>query len=199
MTTSTLSRFESSPMTGYVLPNTPARADKVELTSTPIREPVELSVESLISPGTGYRLATDARRRNFSESLRSIQQRSGLDWGQIAVGLGVSRRTIHNWIAGAIVNGENAKRITAFYNALIQELRGVGPADARSYLLSTAEDGTTRLSVISAHLREQYKRSRPALSPRDLLAYGPSIDAPNQTGGVDNSMGIIVLDDGDEN
>lgn len=191
-------RVNTTPVTGYSPPQIPASFDNFVVTSIFVSDIREMSVESLVSPGTGYRLATDTRHRDFSESLRSIQQRSGLDWGQIAQVLGVSRRTIHNWISGAIVNGENAKRITALYNALIQELRGIGPADVRSYLLSPAADGTTRLSTISSHIRQQYKRTRPAVSARELLAYSPAVDVPTQTGGLDESVAVIIVDEGDE-
>lgn len=175
---------------------TPPGSD-VSLTSLPAFGGRQMSMDSLISPGTGYRLATDTTNRNFADTLRSIQQRSGLDWGQIAQTLGVSRRTIHNWVNGAMVNGENAKRITAFYNALIHELRGVNPSNARAQLLSPAEDGTSPLLTITNHIRQQYKRSKPAVSARELLAYGGS-NVPTQTGGVDDSMTVVIFSEGDE-
>lgn len=194
-----LPELSASSMTGYeVIQSLPIATHDAPTSAPRIRNMREISVDSLVSPGTGYRLATDTRRRNFTESLRSIQQRSGLDWGQLAEVLGVSRRTVHNWIGGATVNGENAKRITALYNALIQELRGVVPVNARSYLLSPAEDGTTRLSVISRHIRQEYKRTRPVVRAHELLAYAPIVDTPTQTGGIDESMNVILLDEGDE-
>lgn len=197
--TTLLSEIPTLSMTGYEAVQSLSFSTDIVPTSAPrISNMREMSIASLVSPGTGYRLATDTRRRNFAESLRSIQQRSGLDWGQLAHVLGVSRRTIHNWIGGATVNGDNAKRITALYNALIHELRGVVPVDARSYLLSPAEDGTTRLSVISGHIRQEYKRSRPVVGARELLAYAPTMDTPTQTGSIDDSMNVIILDEEDE-
>ena len=175
---------------------TPPGSD-MGLTSLPAFGGRQMSMESLISPGTGYRLATDSTNRNFADTLRSIQQRSGLDWGQIAQTLGVSRRTIHNWVNGAMVNGGNAKRITALYNALIHELRGVNQSNARAHLLSPAEDGASPLLTITNHIRQQYKRTKPAVRARELLAYGGS-DVPTQTGGIDDSMAVVIVTEGNE-
>lgn len=139
---------------------------------------------ALIEPGTGYRLATDDARRDFADVLRRIQQHTSLDWGQVARTLGVSRRTVHNWLSGTRVSGVNAQRLNGLYNALTSELDGVDRPDSREYLLVPDGSGVAPLDRIRRHLAQQYARDLPVMSPLARLKRPITGDRPPRTGGL---------------
>lgn len=113
----------------------------------------EATLVTLMTPRTSYGRVADTDRRSFADSLQRIQQRTQLDWGQIARTLGVSRRTVHNWLTGTRVNGVNAGRLAYFYKAVLQELTGRSPEDGRTFLLTPDETGVTPLARITTAVR----------------------------------------------
>lgn len=154
------------------------------------------SVESLVRVGTGYGTVTDSSDRNFAASLRRLQEASQLTWGEIARVLGVSRRTVHNWLTTAKVNGENARRIGGLYRALTQELAATEREDAREYLLAPGPDGSTRLAVIARDLRTQYPRKQPGPGGFSILRSSGGVTRPDPviSGGLDQEIEMVETD-----
>lgn len=148
----------------------------------------------LRDPGTGFRLATDADHRGFADALRRIQQHSGLDWGQIARTIGVSRRTLYNWLGGSKVSGVNAQRLTAFYNALTDELAVTARDEAREHLLAPSGAGPSPLARISVYLRDSYPHRPPVLRANNLLAAPALGDQAPDTGDLDDVIPVVYPD-----
>lgn len=155
---------------------------------------VELS--ELVEPRTGYRLVTDEGNRSFADLLRRVQQHSQLDWGQIARALGVSRRTVHNWLSGTRVSGINAQRISAFYNALTRELANVERGDARAFLLAVPAEGeSSPLARMTRYIRENYPEASPRVRAEVLLQSAATGDHASYSGGFDDSLELPELDE----
>ncbi|MFV0457400.1 MAG: helix-turn-helix domain-containing protein [Actinomycetales bacterium] len=151
---------------------------------------------ALLASRTGYRLATDGSTQNFALSLRGIQENSGMSWGEIAQALGVSRRTVHNWLTSTRVNGQNALRIGGLYRAVTQELANVPRGDAREHLLAPSPHGS-RWAAITRNIRESYPRqARPAGGFAILRSTDPNSDLTPITGGLDEAVEVIDGDDG---
>lgn len=155
----------------------------------------DVSLASLVEIRTGYGTVTDTSERNFAVSLRSIKEHSGLSWGEIARTIGVSRRTIHNWLADARIRGVNAARVSGLYRAVTQELTGIPRSRARSFLLAPGDDGITPMSRITLGLRSNYVRQRPVIGGVDLLRTSAPGDDPIINGGLDASIPGVDLDE----
>ncbi len=118
-----------------------------------------------------------------------------MSWGEIASALGVSRRTVHNWLAAGRVNGENARRISGLYRAVTQELVGVPRESAREHLLAPGDDGT-RWAAITRAIRADYPRRPRVSSGFDVLrASSPTSDLSHIDGGLDETLDLIEGDD----
>lgn len=165
------------------------------ITTTGLSKTAPLTLSMLVESQTGYRLVTDEENRNFSDVLQRIQQHTQLEWSEIARTLGVSRRTVYNWLSGTRVSGANAKRLGAFYNAAIQELTGVDRKDARAFLMAPQEDGGTVLARITRYLREHYRRPASPVRASELLQPALVPDEPSMTGGFDPGIEIPELDE----
>ena len=141
-----------------------------------------VTVWSLIAPRTGYNQVARAAVADFAGSLRHIKKGADLTWDELAGILGVTRRTVHNWLAGGRVSGINAARLAGLSRALADELGSIPPDAARSHLLAPDVDGTTPLSRISHELRALFPNERPVLSGFDLLRMPESSDEHLITG-----------------
>lgn len=150
---------------------------------------------ALLASRTWYGLATDDSTRNFALSLRRIQENSGMSWGEIAQALGVSRRTVHNWLTATKVNGQNALRIAGLYRAVTQELAHVARGTAREHLLAPGPSGS-RWAAITRNIRIAYPRqTRPASGFTVLRSTDPNTDLTPITGGLDEAVEVIADDD----
>lgn len=83
--------------------DTPGIAQYVPVSSFPTRT-VHLST----SPDTS---AHNEGRKQQVDFLREIKEKSGLTWDQLAKGFGVSRRTVHMWMAGGKMSAGNQERL----------------------------------------------------------------------------------------
>ncbi|MDP4013490.1 MAG: helix-turn-helix domain-containing protein [Candidatus Nanopelagicales bacterium] len=182
--------------TGFAVVRPPVRvawAAFEEATSAAPRDlAAAMSLARLVEPTTGYRLVGDVVPQ-CTAGLKRAKEASGLTWSEVAVVLGVSRRSVHNWLRGSRVRGINARRISAFYIAVITELEGATPGeefDARDYMLRPGEDGESRASRIAAHLRSEYPRRPTRLSPWDVLRTPTAGEAPTQSGGLARNIRI---------
>ncbi|MFF1606170.1 helix-turn-helix domain-containing protein [Amycolatopsis sp. NPDC058278] len=77
----------------------------------------------------------DSGRGEFASSIRRVHASSGLTWDEIARLVGVSRRTVHNWIQGARVSSANARTLSRVCTTLEREDKG-DPASTRAHLLA---------------------------------------------------------------
>lgn len=153
-----------------------------------------ISFSSLVFSGTGYGTVVDSTNRDFAQSLNRIKDHSGLSWGEIARTVGVSRRTVHNWLTSSKVNGVNVRRVAGLYRAVTQELTAIPRESARSYLLAPNPDGD-RLATIARDLRARYPHSRPAVDAVRLLESPRGVEGPLVSGGVDATIETFDQDD----
>lgn len=190
--TSTLERL-LEPATSYTVARTEPRVT-FEGTMPGVTRSESVTAADLVTTRTGYGLATDESGRDFSQSLRRIQENSGMSWGEVAAALGVSRRTVHNWLVAGRVNGENAKRIAGLYRAVTQELTGVPRDAARARLLAPGPDGT-RWAAVTRAIRSDYPRKPAAGSGFGALRVEtPVSDLTPIHGGLDTSVEVIEGD-----
>lgn len=178
---------------GYVQWN--SAVSGVSVTTTGLAKSTSLTLSKLVESRTGYRLVSDQENRNFADVLQRIQQHTQLEWSEVARTLGVSRRTVYNWLSGTRVSGANAKRLAAFYNAAMKELIGVERKNARAYLLAPQGQGATALARITQYLREHYKRPTGYVRASELMQPARVPDEPSMTGGFDVGIEIPELDD----
>lgn len=144
-------------------------------------------------------LATMTRTHTYSvvideisdaERLRAIQRWSGLDWGTIARTLGVSRRSVHLWLANASMSAPKQKRVRMLY-FLIARLHQAGSsaADVNHELTRMDEAGRTHLSKIREELLRETGSKRQGPGPAALLGGDPAdLDSSATRGVVDASF-----------
>src|SRR5262249_58463749 len=75
----------------------------------------------------------------LAKSVRSLRDRTGLTWDELAHLFGVSRRTLYNWSTGGKVSASHAQSIAAVVSA-VHHLDTGNPQLTRSKLLAPAED-----------------------------------------------------------
>ena len=117
--------FAAGVMTGAVLFGTLATPTVLLDGASPC--PVYITGTSSI-PGWGGTGAL--RNQSAAGLLEGVRSRSQLSWGQIANTLGVSRRTVHNWLLGAAIAPGNLQRLLDF-SALVGRMDRGDPGDVR--------------------------------------------------------------------
>lgn len=99
--------------------------------------------------------------------LERLRKVSGLSWGEMAYALGVSRRTIHNWLSGSRVASAHLSRL-AKVEAIISGSGG-GPAEStRAILVHPRVDGSSILDDLAFEHRRR-SRSLSTVSVGDLI------------------------------
>lgn len=86
--------------------------------------------------------------RSASELVRDLRIISGLTWEQIANLLGVSAKTVHNWMAGEMIAEKNLRRLGEIVAVLRYIDRGYGEAN-RETLLGVSFSGRTLFSLLA--------------------------------------------------
>jgi transcriptional regulator with XRE-family HTH domain len=117
----------------------------------------------------------------LAKSVRSLRQRSGLTWDELARIFGVTRRTLYNWSIGGQVSAANARAIADVIGSL-HEIDAGDPRVTRSRLLAPTENGATLYARLIQQRRQISHPSAPVYSPDQLL--GARYDSPDQTGKV---------------
>lgn len=84
--------------------------------------------------------AKQERRKTDSELVRSLRERSGLTWETLAKTLGVSRRSLHMWAAGATVTPAHRSMMDRF-EELLDSLGPLPPAEVKAKLFERAAAG----------------------------------------------------------
>lgn len=92
---------------------------------------------SQVPGGSG---AKQERRKTDSELVRSLRERSGLTWEALAKTLGVSRRSLHMWAAGATVTPAHRSTMNRF-EELLNSLGPLSPAEVKAKLFERPAAG----------------------------------------------------------
>jgi DNA-binding XRE family transcriptional regulator len=100
--------------------------------------------------------------------LQRMRRVSGLNWGEVATAVGVSRRTIHNWLSGARVAGVHLARLTELEH-LINAVAAGSADDTRARLVRTGPHGRSLLDEMALNSRPARRRPISMLSAGDLL------------------------------
>lgn len=112
------------------------------------------------SPETG---SADAPR-----VLRRVQRTSGLGLGDVARALGVSRRSVHNWLAGARISRVHLVRLLEFDRVL--DVLSLGTPEAtRTRLLQPRANGRSVLDELELAARSARRVPISTLSLGDML------------------------------
>jgi DNA-binding transcriptional regulator YiaG len=117
----------------------------------------------------------------LAKSVRSLHQRSGLTWDELAKIFGVTRRSLYNWSIGGQVSAANARAIAEVIRSL-HEIDAGDPKITRSRLLAPTENGATLYARLIQQRRRTSHPPASVYSPDQLL--GARYDTPDQTGKV---------------
>jgi len=108
------------------------------------------------------------RNQSAAGLLEGVRSRSQLSWGQVANTLGVSRRTVHNWLLGAAIAPGNLQRLLDF-SALVGTMDRGDPGDVRIALMQPGLHGRTPLDEFALTSRPARRVPLSTLSAADLL------------------------------
>lgn len=116
----------------------------------------------------------------LARSVRSLRQRSGLTWEELARIFGVTRRTLHNWSVGGQLSATHARDLARVI-ALVHDVDTGNPKTTRSSLLAPRENGTTLFDrLVVRRGNTIIPVSGPEFRPEQLL--GARHDTPDPTG-----------------
>lgn len=101
--------------------------------------------------------------------LQRLRRVSGLSWGDVARALGVSRRTIHNWLGGARIAGVHLTRLVEFDRIVNATAVGT-PEDTRARLLQPRSDGRSIFDDMALTARPTRRVPLSTVSVGDQLA-----------------------------
>ncbi len=144
--------------------------------------PAEVSVEvsgSCIWSGSNYsREVTVEPTASLSAArvLAQIKQASGLTIEAMGPLVGVSRRTLHGWLAGARISQRNEERLRALAEAL-EVIAATAPAPARLRLMERVPGSPQNLRLACRGLLRRRNRSRDGharATPASGLSGAPS-------------------------
>lgn len=105
------------------------------------------------------------RRKTDAELVRSLRERSGLTWEILAKTLGVSRRSLHMWAAGATVTPAHRSTMDRF-EELLDSFGPLSPAEIKAKLFERPAVGKAPI--------DQFRMTRDG-SKRDIN--GPVLNA----------------------
>lgn len=129
--------------------------------------------------------------------MRRIQRMTGLDWRTIAATLGVTRRSVHHWLAGGPISPENVRRVQRFASELAKQARAGENADQlRQRLTAQTAEGTSLLGLVRASvLKDAPTPHRNSPSPLALLGEATyTATADTGVGASDPEMMPVLLD-----
>lgn len=110
--------------------------------------------------------------------LQRLRRVSGLNWGEVATAVGVSRRTIHNWLSGARVAGVHVARL-AELDRLVDTTASASPDETRARLQQPGPHGRSLLEDLALTSRPERRRPLSVLSVGDIL--GPVDESADAT------------------
>lgn len=102
------------------------------------------------------------------DMLQRLRRVSGLGWGDIGRAVGVSRRTIHNWLRGAHVASVHLTRLLDVSRTI--DLVSTGSAEStRTLLLQPMVNGRSIIDDLALTARPVRRRSISTVSVGDLV------------------------------
>lgn len=100
--------------------------------------------------------------------LQRLRRISGLSWGELGRAVGVSRRTIHNWLSGARVAGVHLTRLLEV--SRVVDLVATGSVEAtRTALLQPTANGRSIVDNLALAARPTRRRPLSSVSVGDLV------------------------------
>lgn len=88
--------------------------------------------------------------QSSAELVQTLHDESALTWDQLAKLFGVSRRAVHQWVAGGRMNAANAERL-AYLLRVVRDLPGSDPDARRSALFApNMTGGRSRFDALRA-------------------------------------------------
>lgn len=100
--------------------------------------------------------------------LQRLRRTSGLSWGEIASAVGVSRRTVHNWLAGTHVAAVHLTRLLEM--SRVVDIVTTGSAEAtRTALVRPNSTGRSILDEMALTARPARRRPLSSVSVGDLV------------------------------
>jgi transcriptional regulator with XRE-family HTH domain len=103
------------------------------------------------------------------EMLQRLRRASGLSWGDLGRTVGVSRRTIHNWLGGARVAGVHLTRLLQVSHT-IDLLAGSSAESTRAALFQPMSSGRSIIEDLALAARPARPRPISTISVGDLVA-----------------------------
>jgi len=149
-------------------------APRTQRTETPFGPPstprAKTAQTKAVEPSEEAKVLTES---SFRDSIRRIHQASGLTLDEIGQLIGVSRRTVHNWLQGARISSNNVKNLSLVASLLEKEDKG-DPAKTRAYLLTPRLGGISRYERILAHRLDGNVKKAESLNPSQRLSTAES-------------------------
>lgn len=108
--------------------------------------------------------------------LQRLRRTSGLSWGDVADALGVTRRTIHNWLSGDRIAGVHLTRLLEF-DRLVDALGTGRPEETRATLLQPRSNGRSILDEVALAARPARRVPLSTVSVADQM--GPISEEPD--------------------
>lgn len=105
--------------------------------------------------------------------LQQLRRLSGLNWGEIARAVGVSRRTIHNWLSGDHVAGVHLSRLLELSRVVNLTTTG-SPEATRAALLLPNANGRSLVDDLALV-------ARPARHPLSSVSVGDLVTPVDET------------------
>jgi DNA-binding transcriptional regulator YiaG len=120
-------------------------------TNTPkYQQQAEIVVAGLSATNAGFTEPVFTEQPSIADSLRRIHAQSKLTWTEIAATLGVSRRTVHNWLAGMAVSPRHAADLAELTQLINEHSVAGGPPElTRSRLIAPDVNGRSPLTRMS--------------------------------------------------
>jgi len=139
----------------------------------------------VVHPGTLPAFSTFRPRlmndqRAVPGMLQRLRRVSGLNWGEVGRALGVSRRTVHNWLSGGRVAGVHFTRLLETIHVV--DLVATGSAETtRAALLHPNRNGRSIIDELAL-------TARPARRPLASVSVGDMVTP------VDENVDVSIQD-----
>lgn len=137
-------------------------ADAIALNAVIVSRPGTLSAIP-VTPS-----APSRARVAVPEMLRRLRRVSGLSWGEIAQAVGVSRRTVHNWLNGARLADVHLDRLFELRRAVERVEAGSDQA-TRDALLTPQANGRSILDDLALTARPRRRSLSSSISVADQV------------------------------
>lgn len=145
-------------------------------TYAPKQHRAELVAAGLSVTNAGFTEPLVVEQPSVADSLRRVHAQSKLTWTEIATTLGVSRRTVHNWLAGMVVSPRHAADLAQLTQLVSEHSIAGDPDVVRSRLIAPDPSGRSPLTLMS--MARTAHPSRPRISAATRLATEAMEESP---------------------